>query len=149
MSTVIRPEVSRKNPYYISRHRYYELKHFCLQYPEWRKACLELGNSMQMTVVRPDEVKQKSLYSDPTGEAAVRLEMYRRLIDIVEEAVQDTQTDIEIFLLKSVTEGLSYTYLHTSLGIPCGKRYFYDTCRRFWWVLDKKRDKNYISYSRR
>ena len=30
MSTVIRPEISEKNKYWISKHRYYELKHLCL-----------------------------------------------------------------------------------------------------------------------
>lgn len=34
MSTTIRPEVSEKNQYWIEKHRYYELKHFCLQYKE-------------------------------------------------------------------------------------------------------------------
>ena len=38
MATTIRPELSEKNPYWIERHRYYELKHFCLQYPIWKKA---------------------------------------------------------------------------------------------------------------
>ena len=38
MGTTIRPELSEKNPYWIEKHRYYELKHFCLQYPIWRKA---------------------------------------------------------------------------------------------------------------
>ena len=33
--TDIRPEISKKNKYWISRHRYYELKHFCMQYREW------------------------------------------------------------------------------------------------------------------
>lgn len=33
MANDIRPEVSQKNPYWIGKHRYYELKHFCLQYP--------------------------------------------------------------------------------------------------------------------
>ena len=32
-----KPELSEKNPYHLSRHRYYELKHFCFQYPEWKK----------------------------------------------------------------------------------------------------------------
>ncbi len=36
MGTDIRPEISRRSRYDISRHRYYELKHFCLQYPEWK-----------------------------------------------------------------------------------------------------------------
>ena len=38
MATVLRPELSSKNKYYIDKHRYYELKHFCLQYPEWKKS---------------------------------------------------------------------------------------------------------------
>ena len=33
MATTIRPEVSTRNPFWINKHRYYELKHFCLQYP--------------------------------------------------------------------------------------------------------------------
>ena len=32
----IRPELSKKNQYWIDRHRYYELKHFCLQYKNWK-----------------------------------------------------------------------------------------------------------------
>ena len=31
MAHDIRPEVSQKNPFWIGKHRYYELKHFCLQ----------------------------------------------------------------------------------------------------------------------
>lgn len=38
MGTTIRPEISKKNRYWIDKHRYYELKHFCLQYPTWKKA---------------------------------------------------------------------------------------------------------------
>lgn len=33
MGNIIRAEVSENNPYWIEKHRYYELKHFCLQYP--------------------------------------------------------------------------------------------------------------------
>ena len=42
MGTTVRPELSKKNRYWISKARYYELKHFCLQYPGWRKAYSEL-----------------------------------------------------------------------------------------------------------
>ena len=41
MSTIIRSELSKKNKYYISKHRYLELKHFCLQYYEWKNKYLE------------------------------------------------------------------------------------------------------------
>lgn len=30
-----RDGLSRKNPYWIPRHRYYELKHFCLQFRDY------------------------------------------------------------------------------------------------------------------
>ncbi len=33
----VRPELSKKNRYYISKHRYYELKHLCLQYSSIKK----------------------------------------------------------------------------------------------------------------
>ena len=42
MSTVIRSVVSKKNPYYISKHRMLELKHFCMQYEEWRQEYVKL-----------------------------------------------------------------------------------------------------------
>ncbi len=38
MATTIRPEISQNNEYWISKHRYYELKHFCMQYPLWKAA---------------------------------------------------------------------------------------------------------------
>lgn len=37
MSTITRPEISESNKYYINRHRYYELKHFCMQYDYFKK----------------------------------------------------------------------------------------------------------------
>lgn len=37
MSSIMRSELSEKNPYYLPKHRFLELKHFCMQYPEWKK----------------------------------------------------------------------------------------------------------------
>lgn len=44
----VRPEVSKKSKYYISRHRYYELKHLCLQYPELKK---EVGDDSRVKMI--------------------------------------------------------------------------------------------------
>ena len=35
MPTTIKPEVSERSPYYINKHRSYELVHFCRQYHDW------------------------------------------------------------------------------------------------------------------
>ena len=37
MSTLIRPEITTKSEYYLPKHRFYELKHFVMQYPLWKK----------------------------------------------------------------------------------------------------------------
>lgn len=42
MGNIIRAEVSENNPYWIEKHRYYELKHFCLQYPTWKRNYVSL-----------------------------------------------------------------------------------------------------------
>lgn len=45
MGNIIRAEVSESNPYWIEKHRYYELKHFCLQYPTWKRKLVLLEQS--------------------------------------------------------------------------------------------------------
>ena len=42
MATTVRAKLSEKNKYWISKHRYYELKHFCLQFPIWKQAYASL-----------------------------------------------------------------------------------------------------------
>lgn len=43
------------------------------------------------------------------------------------------------YILKAVTEGYSYTYLKTMLGIPCGRSMYFDRYRKFFWLLSKVR----------
>lgn len=38
----LKPELSKKNKYWVDKNRYYELKYFCLQYPLWKRAYEEL-----------------------------------------------------------------------------------------------------------
>lgn len=33
----MKAEISHKSPYWIPKHRYYELRSFCMQYPDWQK----------------------------------------------------------------------------------------------------------------
>lgn len=42
MSTLIRATISKSNPYYLNKHRYYELKHFVMQYPFCNDIYLEM-----------------------------------------------------------------------------------------------------------
>lgn len=137
MSTNIRPEISMKNDYWIERHRYYELKHFCLQYPIWKKASSNLdglarhGNGIRNGL---------SSTSDPTSKAAEAREWYLNKMHLVEEAARESDPALAPYILKGVTEGMSYDHLRSKHNIPCGKDMYYNRYRRFFWLLNKTRD---------
>ena len=111
MGTSIRPEIWKKNEYWISRHRYYELKHFCLQYPEWKRE-----------------------YAAQNGGAEQR-EQLKKWMDMVETAAGEAADDLGEMMLRAVTEGLSYV----SLSPPCCKEVWYAAYRRFFWILNGMR----------
>ena len=123
MATIIRPEISIKNKYYIDKHRHYELKHFCLQYPRWKKAYVECLDC-----------------DTPMSTRAVTRAHYSRRIEMIEQVAKDADNYLWHYILRAVTEGLSYTYLKTKLDIPCGKDMYYDRYRRFFWLLSNIRE---------
>ena len=139
MATVIRPEISTKNKYYIDKHRHYELKHFCLQYPIWRKTYAAL-NDLGISISKMEQERTTNIPGDPTSKCAVRKVYYMDRIKLIENTAKETDPDLYTYILKAVTEGLSYTYLKTRLDIPCGRDMYYDRYRRFFWLLSKNRD---------
>ncbi len=128
-----KPELSRKNAYYIPKHRYYELKHFCLQYPEWKKRYRKLSEDTRPSSPLLSNVS--SSYFDKTSEIAIELENCRHKILLVENASRAADVAIGDYILKGVTEGLSYDCLSTLYGIPCGREMYYDRYRKFFWYL--------------
>lgn len=141
MSTVIRAEVSTANPYYITKHRYYELKHFCMQYKEWEKNVNYLTSNLP--TLSSASVKHytghNTCKSDKTAKIGMLLAEYTGNIKLINECCRETDPYLANFILKSVTEGLSYTTLRTVHNIPCGKDYFYERYRKFFWILSNKR----------
>lgn len=133
----VKATISKKNLYWISRHRYYELKHFCLQYPEWVK---ERNNIDGLQKTQTNNIKiDSSAISNPTENSAEKREYYNNRIHLVEEASKKSDMIIGIFILKGVTEGISYNYLRNQLNIPCSRDVYYDLYRKFFWILNKTR----------
>jgi hypothetical protein len=138
MTTLIRPEVSSKNKYRIDKHRHYELKHFCLQYPEWKKAYADYSN-MSMPLSTIEHVPSSNIPGDPTAKRALLKARYSEKIDLVERIAIKTDEYLHNYILKAVTENLSYTYLKTRFDIPCSRDTYYDRYRRFFWLLSEAR----------
>jgi hypothetical protein len=138
MATMVRAELSEKNKYWIDKHRYYELKHFCLQYLSWKRTYAALDElSMSSSLV--DRLPSSNIPGDLTAKYAIRKAHYSEKINLIEKAAMDADNDLYLYILKAVTEGLSYTYLKTKLEIPCGKDMYYDRYRRFFWLLSESR----------
>lgn len=133
MGTDLRPEISGRNKYWISKHRYYELKHFCLQYPDWKREY----NSYDSIGAIPTSVSSQLAYisSDPTSTTASLREPLKIRIDLVEKAASEADEALAPYILKGVTEGLTYEHLMAGYSIPCSRDMYYDRYRKFFWIL--------------
>ncbi len=139
MATVIRPELSRNKKYWIDKHRYYELKHFCLQYPIWKET-YRTYTEPKISLSSFDRIPSNGIKSDPTANQAILKAQCAEKIGMIEEAAKSADKKLHKYILKAITEGLSYNYMKTKVGIPCGKDMYYDRYRRFFWILDKIRE---------
>lgn len=139
MTTLIRPEVSTKNKYWIDKHRHYELKHFCLQYPIWKRTYAALSD-LGLSLSKINRESSSNIPGDPTAKCAIKRAYYLERINLIEDIAMEADPDLYGYILKAVTEELSFTYLKTKLNIPCGRDMYYDRYRRFFWLLSEARN---------
>lgn len=138
MATTIRASISTRNRYWIDKHRHYELKHFCLQYPSWRRAYNNFDDR-DIPLAMIDDYPTSNLPGDPTAKRALMKAHYSEKIELIERTAKEADRCLHGYILRAVTEGLSYTYLKTKLDIPCGRDMYYDRYRRFFWLLSEAR----------
>lgn len=139
MSTLIRPEISKRKETWISKHRYYELKHFCLQYPEWKRKINDANYIRSGSIAKTNSSDQIE-FKDPVSEAAERICVFQKNIDMVERACFEADTSLKLYLLEALTGGVTYEYLRLVKAIPCSRSSFYKAYRRAFWILDKLKD---------
>lgn len=80
-----RAELSKKNPYYISKHRYYELKHFCRQYDEWKRALVRIDGWKAFPESTGAIVNATP--SNPTEQMAMARAFYSSRVDLLEHCL--------------------------------------------------------------
>lgn len=135
MATRIRPEISKKSKYYISKHRYYELKHFVQQYPDWIREIRDIDGMTR----RPVDYVTSNDISDPTFNAVERREMLQRRIDTIKNIANETDRVIGIYILNAIINGESYECVNARSPIPCCREVYYELYRKFFFLLDKAR----------
>lgn len=129
-------DLSLSKEFNISRHRYRELKEFCLQYEEKKE---ELRQLYSISSVSPDVVVMGGEPGKPTERKAMRTLKLKNDIDLIDKALSDTcGADVGIIplLKKNVTEGVGFDRLGY---VPCSIRNFYQFRRKFFFLLDKEK----------
>ena len=131
----VRPINEKK--YEISKHRFWELYHYCLQYNEWKDE-LKYKNDTVKSIGITDMPVNRST-SDATAKLAERRVELQRKCELIEQTAIEADPDIYQYIIKSVTNDyVSYKYLKQVMNIPCGKDMFYDRRRKFYYLMSRK-----------
>lgn len=138
MGTNYRASISKKNKYWISKHRFYEIQHMCYQYQEWKDEYRTLSEQT-VSGVNYDGMPHGSNVSDPTGNTGERLVELAKKIALVEEVAVEADPSLAKYILKAVTdENVTFNYLQQVMNIPCGKDMYYSKRRRFYWLMSRR-----------
>lgn len=137
MGTNIRNKISESNPYYLSKHEYLMLKHFTLQYNDWKKAKREILSRVGSGFKIGGDQNGRN-YTDPVVSASELAERYTIRIELIEEAAKNAGGDIWEFILFGVTTECNYEYLRLVKNIPCCKDVYYKMYRKFYWILNQQ-----------
>lgn len=93
----------------LEKYRYWELKSYCRQYDYYKKQLLKAMN------IKPKEY-------------------YLNRCRLIEQSAVEANNDIYIYIIRSVTQGMTYE----QLNVPCGRRQFYEARRKFFEILADK-----------
>lgn len=138
MGTNYRPSVSKKNKYWISKHRFYEIQHMCYQYQEWKDEYRTLSEQT-VSGIDYDGMPHGTGVSSPTENVGIRLTELANKIALVEETAIEADPSLAKYILKAVTdENVTFNYLQQVMNIPCGKDMYYSKRRRFYWLMSRR-----------
>lgn len=135
-----KPELSRKNPYRLPKYRYLELKNFCFQYNDWKRALARLDGWRAQEGDMGGIVKS-NIPSDPTAREGMLRAYYSQHIELIDRCIAKLEPALQTYILKGVTEGLSYRNLRVR-GCVIQQRYNEETKATYWgpidpWLTDK------------
>lgn len=133
MSTTVRPEVSKKKEHWIPKHRYYELKHFVMQRPDFVKGYVNAFHGYPKSCTY--DYIFKSEIPDPTYQSMERAYYFRNKIDLIDNMANEADPIIGPIIIENIVNGKSW---NESADIPCSRAAYYDIYRKFFWLLSRE-----------
>lgn len=127
-----------QDKYKISKHRFLELYHFCMQYQEWKSELKYLTDTVK-GIDYSGEIKGTGTGS-ATERLAIRRGELRKKCELIEQTAMEADPEIYQYIIEGVTaDYASYKYLKEVKGIPCCKNVYYDRRKKFYWLLSRKK----------
>lgn len=129
-------EISKKNPYWIPRHRYLELKNWCMQYHDWEE---EYYSCIHLTSKIPRGEKSSNV-SDPTSKMAIHMSELKKKMDLVNKICEEVAPNYSTTLLVALINNYSYDDVVMCHQTLPSRSEWYKTRRKFFYILSQKRD---------
>ncbi len=127
-------QLSDKSKYFLSRSAFLEALYFAYQYSEFMDELEALGDGSRG--ISYDSQPHGSASKGSLEDLAIKRARISARVDIIEQSCRETDPDLYFWLLKGVTsDSVGYDYLRYQLGMPCGRRQYYEKSRQFYYIL--------------
>lgn len=121
--------------YSLPRETFMAVYRYALLYPQWKLRMEALEDTSRAIRYDIDKV-QTSIEGSPTEDAAMRIAEIKDKMRPIEEAAKRAGDDLSGYILRGVTEeGVTYEYLRSKYGMPCGEQQYYRRRRYFYFLL--------------
>lgn len=125
-----------KDKYNISNYRFRELYYFCLQYNEWREMLKQKQNTLQAT--KYSGMPSSGHISNQTENHGIECAELSNKCAAVEAAARMADPELYNFIIYAVThENITFNFLKMQKDIPCERDRYYNSRRKFYFMLDK------------
>lgn len=120
----------------ISRDRYFELLHYCRQYPEWK---LEADSLLGIRAIKMDGQPHGTTVGDPVSSVAERRERLLEKMTVVEEcAAAEADGGWASAIIQNVCIGKSYDQIDKTILPTSTRSEFFRKRRNFFAMLNAR-----------
>lgn len=125
-----------KAKYNISDYRYRELYYFCLQYEEWKQELNTKRNPLKGK--EHSALPSSGGLSNPTESIAIECANLSHKCNVIETAAKMADPELYEYIIYAVTnEKITFKFLKMQKGIPCERDRYYNSRRKFYYILDR------------
>lgn len=143
MASNERGELSKKNPYYIPKYRYYELKYRCLQYKDWEQQYKEAVNFLATNDISKDKV-DGGKRRDPVYEAYIKRAEYCNRMDMLKHCIKSLPEYLREPIFEAVTTGKGWQVIQAKYELVCPRDEYFKAYHYFFYIYSYSVDGSHL-----